>query len=309
MNQILYVEKKSKRKNRGTTNLEIKKIVYFFSIAIIVLGVVFVGQASYGMYKSKVEEEKLSRTVPVATVEKDGTNVKITVSHDRAIEKIIYSWNNEETIVISGNERIKFEEYIALPAGNNILNLKIIDVIGNESEYNKEFISEVGKDITKPKIELSVVGNYVKIIATDETELAYVTYRWNDEVETTINPNETENAKIEQSVEILKGQNKLTVSAVDKSSNAITKTETFEGRVKPEIEVYIEGDSLVIKAKHEDGIEKIQYNFNNKDYDVKGQGTKELEYKQKLDVGYNKIIVKAYSSDGAEATFEGECNY
>ena len=57
MNQILYIQKEKKK---GST-VEINKIILFFSIAIIVFGLVMLGQGVYGAYKLNAERRVGSR--------------------------------------------------------------------------------------------------------------------------------------------------------------------------------------------------------------------------------------------------------
>lgn len=307
MNQILYIQKEKKK---GST-VEINKIILFFSIAIIVFGLVMLGQGVYGAYKNAEMREAIENSAPVASIDREGQQLKIYASHIRAIAKIEYNWNNDEdtAMTIDGNGRNTITQRIDLPAGDNIFYLTLTDVNGKTSTYSKEFYMETGKDITKPKIELSVVGNYVKITATDETQLSYITYRWNDEDETKVEPGETENAKIETNVEIQRGQNTLTIIAVDSSNNTTTRQEIFEGRVKPTLEVYIDGGYLVITAKHEVGVKQIDYVLNGQAYSIQYPEAPEMTYRQALDVGYNRVSITAYSVEDTQETFEGECTY
>ena len=52
MNQILAIDnkKKNKKVKRSSTNIEIKNIVMFFAIAIIVFGLFLIGHSSYAIY-------------------------------------------------------------------------------------------------------------------------------------------------------------------------------------------------------------------------------------------------------------------
>lgn len=304
MNQILYIDKSKRKKT-----VEIKKVIKFFGISLIALGVVMIGHGTYAKIKNLEYEKTMMNAVPVASIEKSGQNLVIKVNHSKAIDKIEYNWNGEPNKVINGNNRNNIEETVELPAGNNIFNLVITDIAGKTTTYNKEFSVESGRDITKPNITLSIEGNYIRITATDETALSYVTYRWNDEEEKQLTPDGVDNAKIEESIEILKGQNKLTVIAVDSSNNTSTKEETFEGRVKPTVEVYVDGDSFLIIAKSEAKIQKIDYNLNGQDYSVQYEPSEVMQYRQQIAEGYNKIQVKAYSTEGTIGEYEGEYTY
>lgn len=307
MNQILYIQKEKKN-----STIEINKIILFFSIAVIVFGVVMLGEGVYGAYKNGVMQESINNAVPVAALDREGQQLKIHASHIRGIAKLEYNWNNDEDTAntIEGNGRTVIIQRLDLPAGTNTINVTVTDINGKVGKYSKEFFMENGKDIAKPDIELSVVGNYIKVTAIDETALSYLTYRWNEEEETKIEPNETENAKIEAQIEILRGQNTFTIIAVDSSNNTSTKEEIFEGRVKPTLQVYITQDGyLVMKASHEIGVKQIDFTLNGQAYSVQYPESPEMTYQHPLEVGQNVVKVTAYSVEDTQETFEGQCTY
>ena len=308
MNQILYVEKKQ---NKKQTTLEIDKILKFFAIALLVFGVAFVGEGTYATIKNSEYTKQIANTAPVASIEREGQYIIIRATHIKPIESITYNWNGnqDEAVVIDGQNRTSITEKVELPAGDNTFNIVISDVTGKSTTYNKEFSIETGRDIAKPKIDMTIVGNYIKLTITDETELSYVTYRWNEEDEKEVKPTGADNKKIEINVDILKGKNTFTVIAVDSSNNTTTREETFEGRTKPTIEVYADGDSFLIIAKHDTAIDHIEYNLNGQDYTVNYTPGPEMQYRQKMAEGYNKIVVKAYSTEDTVETYEGEYTY
>ncbi len=164
-------------------------------------------------------------------------------------------------------------------------------------------------DTEKPDLQVSVSGNFVKIKATDETEMDYITYKWNDEPETKISAYQDDKTTIQESVEVLKGENKLTILAVDKSGNQTQIIRTYQGVTKPVISVVQEGNELVIKVTDEDGIDYVYYTLNGKDYRLRTPTTqKELEYRQAMDEGENRISIQAYSINGEMTNFEGRAN-
>lgn len=305
MNQILYIQKEK----RKSSTIEIHKIVLFFTIAIIVFGVVMLGEGVYGAYKNSVMRNVIDNTAPVASLDREGSQLKIYATHIRGIEKIEYNWNGDSDTqnTIEGNGKEVIVQRIDLPAGSNTFNITLTDVNGKTSTYSKEFYMESGKDITKPKIDLSVSGNYIKVTATDETALSYLTYRWNEEEETKLEPNEVENAKIEASIEIKRGKNTFTIIAVDSSNNTTTRQEIFEGRVKPTIQVYIDGTELVVVAKHDTGVNKIDITINGQTESIQKETTTEMTCRKQLSTGYNLVQVTAYSVEDTQETFEGQC--
>ena len=74
------------------------------------------------------------------------------------------------------------EEEISLFAGEHTLNIKVTDVEGNETAFQQSITSENGEDKLYPVIDLKVTEEKkLRITATDETAIDYVTYRWNND--------------------------------------------------------------------------------------------------------------------------------
>lgn len=56
----------------------------------------------------------------------------------------------------------------------------------------------------------------ITIIARDETQIDYLIYKWNNEAETRVNGTERNKLEIQKTIDMKLGENKLTVTAVDK---------------------------------------------------------------------------------------------
>jgi len=312
MNQILdYNPNKKSGKTSGSD-----KIVRVFAIILIIFALCLVGSGAYGIYKRNQESKTTTKeaTKAVIEVEEQDSQAIIKVTHDKAIEKMIYSWNNSKETTEKGTGKNTMEKTISLPAGKNTLSIKVVDIDKVETTFEIVITSEKGVDILNPVIELSITDDKkLRITATDETSLDFITYRWNTEEEEKVEVTEDSPKKIEIEIEILKGTNDLTIVAVDSSNNTTTETKSFTGVTKPEVVVTLsaEGDSLDIFAKHENGIKEVKFNFNNVDYnvDIGNETPKEIQFVQALAVGYNRIILTVISVDGTETVFDGECTY
>lgn len=302
MNQILYT---NTPKKGGT--LEIKTVLRIFAIACIIFGLILVGQASYAMITKKSEE---SQSEPLINVTQSDDILNISIKHDKLIDKITYSWNGGEEIVLQGKGRKEINEKIVIPTGKNTLLLKATDINGKIASYSEMYTLEQG-DTIKPEIELLVENSKVKIVAKDETALSYMSYYWNNEDETKIEVREESPKQIEEKIEILKGENTLTIVAVDKAGNEAVKEQTFKGVKKPKIEMSREGNELVVKVKDEEGVQKIEYTLNGQFYstDPENSGAslnmKEVEFRQPLSAGENKITIKAYNVSGLQEEVSG----
>lgn len=302
MNQILdYSPNKGERKSSGSD-----KIVHFFAIIMIVFALGLIGVAGFNMYKNAQEKNKAVVTKEEAKIEvvQEETQAIIKVTHTKAIEKIIYSWNSGKETTIKGTGEANVEETIPLPAGQNTLHIKVIDIENGETTYEGEFTSESGADILNPVIKLDVTTEKkLRITATDETSLDFITYRWNDSEEVKVDANPEDNKKIEVDIEILKGVNDLTISAVDSNNNTTTETKSFTGLTKPEVTIIVSADKLTaqVTVKHDNGIKEIKLSLNDVEYPVPVEGNpKEFAFNINLAQGPNKIVVTSTSVDSTE---------
>lgn len=303
MNQILYTTTPKK----GQT-LEVNTVIKIFAIACIVFGIFLVAQSTYAMINKNGEASQSEPLIEVAQVE---GKLNITIKHDQIIDKIVYSWNGAEEITLQGKGRKEINESIEIPTGENTLVLKAIDINGKDASYSQVY-EKAQSDTTKPEIELLVENSKVKIVAKDETALSYMSYYWNGEDETKIEAREDSPKQIEDKIDILKGENTLTIIAVDKAGNETVKEQVFKGVKKPKIELLRDGNDLLVKVTDEEGVKKIEYTLNGQFYstDAENTGTslnmKEVEFKQPLSQGENKITIKAYNINGLQEEVSGE---
>lgn len=295
LNQILFI---NDGKGNGT---DIKKIIKFFAIAAIVFGVAMAGTGSYAMIQKSNERN----SIPDLSVQNlnDG-NISIIVVHNKEIDSITYSWNDEDIEEIGGAGRTEIEEIIPAKGGTNTLKVTAVDIEGKSNVFENQFTIEDNK---KPGLDLKVEGNKVILTATDETEISYLTYRWNDEEEVTVNAEDE--LEIIEEIDIKEGTNKLTVVAVDSNNNMTEKSQEFKGLSKPKIDAWKEGGQLILKITHEKGIGKIKvkYNGENTEYGSdKTNNNSEVTLKFNLKIGDNHVDVWAYSSEDTEELAPGE---
>lgn len=304
MNQILYTTNQRKEKEP----LEIKVVLRIFAILCILFGAIIAGQASFAMLTQK---EEMSQSVPLVEINSNGDSLLIKVKHDKIIDNIVYYWNESQEVVLQGKGRMELEEMIDMPEGINTLVLKVTDIAGKTVSYSEVYEKAEG-DTIKPEIELLVESSKVKIVAKDETQLDYIVYYWNEEDETRIEARSYSPKQIEEKIDILKGENTLTIIAVDKAGNEATKEQTFKAVKKPIITLARDGKELIIKVTDEEEIQKIEYTLNGVYYstDPSNTGnslhTKEFEFRQPLQEGENKITIKAYNISGLETEVSGE---
>ena len=321
MNQILLTNndnnKKKSNKYKGDNSGDMKKIIIFFSITIIVFGILIAGVYGYKIYKNQNKEEKEIQK-PKLSLEQIGNEAKVITEADAGINKIIYSWNDGEVIEEEKNGITNFEAAIEIPEGHNILKIKVIDLKGQEIETEQEFNLEEDKEAPKVEIdeELLLREGKLKITATDENnKIKYITYKWNDEEETTVQAEDENQTSLEITIDVKRGQNILKVTAV----NGIAKEKTLERSLKgvnePKISVTRQGNNLYMRITHDMGFKKVVFTVNGQDYiydeNYSGYNSEqqELYYQFNLKQGENTVIIHAISNEDTQREYKGKCTY
>lgn len=306
MNQILStsmpVDHNKKQKNKSGNAIETKKIVKFFGISILIFGIFLVGIGFYSIIQ-KQNQQKNENLEPTISIEnKTESSILLKVMHQKNIDRVEYNWNEEEAIILHGNNGKYLEKEISIPSGTNILHVIVVDEDGKESTYDKQYERE-------SNINIEVSGNKIRITYSGDTTISYMTYRWDEEDEKRI---EIQDDSINEEIDALKGLHTLTVVVVDENNNTDTKQQKINGVSKPKVEVTVDEqrEHFVIKAFDEDKISKFSFRLNqddNQEYemDIEDKGFKEMQYilpdSLKLQTGENIIEVTVYNSNGVTA--------
>ncbi len=303
MNQILStsmpIDKKKNKKNKYKNNnpIAIESILKFFGIAILVFGVFMVGTGTYAIYRNQSEREEQSIEPTISIENKTDTSILLKIIHQKNIDKVEYGWNDEEKTVANGNNGKYFEKEINIPSGTNTLHVLVQDEDGKQITYEKQY--EI-----KSNINFEVSGNKIKITYTGDNLVSYMTYRWDDGEEQTIEINDT---SIEEEIEAIKGLHTLTVIVVDENNNTDTKVQRINGVSKPKLEIDFDDEikHFVIKTSDDEKLSKIEIRLNqdeNQKYEInlEDMDLKELEYTlpMELQMGDNVLEVTVYNSNG-----------
>lgn len=307
MNQILQTE----NKKQGAP-IDIKKIVIFFAVAIIIFGVVLICVGSYAMItgtkKPKQPENnnpQVEDNVPQVDIERTEDNILINIKHTKPIISVKYHWNDEAEQTIEINNSLEISEEIALPYGNNTLNVTVTDSDGKESNYEKEYVSDGDG---KPVIELLLTKeNKIRIKVQDTQGLKYIRYTWNSGNYATVKANIDNLKLIDETVEIPLGQNTLRVEAVNVDSMITTKELEVKGVRRPVVSLKLEGSELVIRSEDQVGLKVINFTINGQKYQMNCQERKLIEYKQPLEQGENIVELTAENIEGGITEVNGKC--
>ena len=175
----------------------------------------------------------------------------------------------------------------------------LVDEDGKEMTYEKQYELE-------SNINIEVSGNKIRITYEGDTTISYMTYRWDEDDENTVEINDT---KVDEEIQAIKGLHTLTVVVVDEDNNTDTKKQKINGVSKPKITMGIdeEREHFVIQASDDEKLSKLEFRLNEDDdqkfvLNLEEKNLKELQYvlpdTLKLKTGENIIEVTVYNSNG-----------
>ena len=296
MNQILSTNNDNNNYNKKDT----KKVIVIFCMALIIVATAIILLKVYSIYKNKQARDNY-KTPEITITEVSNSQVSIKVLCEDGIDYIIYTWNETNEKKINLNGSTTFERIIDMPYNkNNILKVETVTQNGIKAEKQNSFGMEVDEE--KPVIDsITTKGSTLKIEASDNSGVAYIEYKWEDEEPSRIDIVAEDNKKVNAEINIKRGTYKLTITAVDIYGNKEKISKLVTGVNEPEIFVVRYGDVINIKATHDMGIKQISvlindelYIYNEESEGYSKQTTAEVEYP--LEAGENvvKIIVHSY---------------
>ena len=306
MNQILSTSmpmnnKKEKNRKKSGNPADIKNILKFFAIAMLIFGLLIIGTGTYVIVGKQKQQQEENLQPSISIEDKTEDTILLKVVYEKNISKLEYRWNDEEKTVVNGNNGKYIEQEIKVPTGKNTLHVVITDEDGKEIPYEKQYERE-------SNINFEVSGNKIKITAESEKTISYMTYRWDDEEEKTIEINDT---TLNQEIDAIKGLHTLTVITVDEDNNTDTKVQKINGVSKPKVSVITDDSKsyFIIKASDDEKLTKVQFKINqdeNKEYffNLDSYDMKEFEFTTNtsnvylLQQGENLIEVTVTNSDG-----------
>ena len=312
MNQILSIENKKKqktKKNRTGRQIEIKGIIMFFAVIIMVFGLTLAGQGSYALYKNM--DDRKPENIPYITIGRVNDKAIVQVNSNIEISKIVYSWNNgEESAIPIGSTNAR--EEITLLGYDSVLNLTIEDINGKKVKYQKQYIL-TGVDITKPSIEIETKdGNdKMKIIARDETEISYMSYQWEDGEPVIINADQQGQTEITTEVPLVVGSKKIKIIAKDTNGNIEEiEKEIVTSTAKPKITLRRNKQKISIEVEDKDGIASITANLNGEEHKLNDINRKKVKVGYLyLREGNNTISVEITNVNGYTEKATTELQY
>ena len=314
MNQILVLENKTKKKKTKTMSsgpADIKNILRFFAVVLIIFAIVMIGHSSYAIYR----DAKGNNTNDLANISITRVNdtLLVDVQSTYIIDKFKYSWRNSQQTSVP-EESTSFQEEIILPSENNILTIVLEDETGRATTYTREIILD-GIDIVEPTIEIEQgQGLSVLITATDETQIEYMTYGIDDGEEIRIDKNNVADKTIKYAVtDMPRGEHVIYVTAVDSFGNTeeIEKTIIVSSEMPTidSIDIDEENGKILIKASDVDGLQSIEVNINGAEYHMDNINRTEATFSLNLRQGTNTLSIKLTNVNGLSAEGATEFEY
>ena len=316
MNQILAIEnnkKKNKAKKVRTSSgpIEIKNIIRFFAIVIIVFGICIISHSSYALYR----DAKGSNTENLASISisRENDTLIVDVQSQYVVDYFKYNWQNTEQTSVSEG-KTSFEEEIVLPNESDILTIVLEDETGRAVTYVRE-INLDGIDIIKPSIDIQQgQGLSVRVKASDETKIEYMTYRIDDGEEIRIDKNNEEDKTIEYAVtDIPRGEHTIYVTAVDSFGNTEKAQQPIivssERPTINSIDIDEENGKIIIQASDVDGLQSIEVNLNGQEYFMDNLNRTEASFSLNLIQGTNTLSIKLTNVNGITAEGATEFDY
>lgn len=328
MNQILSTNNSNNNKRNNDENFDNnynyndyeqnnhngkKNVLIIFGVVILVFGLLI---CAFVAYRSISNKQKTQYEPPKVDITEMEEGVKISVESKSGISQIIYYWNDEETDVINANNSPTYEKMIDKRVGENTLNVIVIDGDNKEEKFS-QVIENVASE---PEIKYENVKNdegitVLRITATDENEMDYITYSWNGETPQKVTAQPGENT-IQTDIEIQRGENTLTIVAVNKDGIETKKSEIpVKASKDPTIDVTKTGDIITMVVEHDMGFKKVEFILNGEifTYEEGRPGydstQSKLEYTFHLKEGENTVTINAYSMEDTEYQYVGQCTY
>ncbi len=301
MNQILQTENKPKGP------IEIKKIVRFFAVVMILFGAILIVGGSYAMFTGAKEETKQGEqaSVPDVTITKEQENLAIKINHTKPITSVTYHWNEEAAQTIETRNSLTVSDVISLPFGNNKLYIAVTDQEGKETTYEKEYVSDGNG---RPVIELLLTKeNKIRIKAQDAKGLKYIRYTWNSGNYVTIEANIEDLKLIDELAEIPLGQNTLRVEAVNIDNMITTKELEVKGVRRPTVSLRQDGKKLIIHVEDHQQIKVVNFVLNGQKYQMNMGEVKVINHTIDLIPGENRIELVAENIEGGITEVNGKC--
>lgn len=318
MNQILSTESnsKSKKKKRNNNLLDMRKFIIIFSILIVIFALVAVGVKIYNI----VAENIKNNLEPIELLNKPTINIErvddvcvLTVNYDEGLDKITYYWNSENVIEKNMNgSTTPFITQIVIPEGYNTLYVKATGIDGSINETEETFGVE-----NKPVISwyYNEETRKIEIIAKSDKGIQSIVYEWEGEETVTIEAPEENTEELTATIDVKRGTNKITITAIDSEGNTQIKSDKIQATLAPVIRVQlVNNKTITLNVSHDMGFKKVVMNVNGSEliYDESNpsysKDIKSLDTSIDVEPGTVTVKISVYTLEEEEKEYTYEAS-
>ena len=303
MNQILSVDmpkRGNNKNNKINKKANIKSVIIFFSIALILFGIIIIISGVFSMIKNKDKNNEgnnqgnaITEIKPTIDIVQGDTKLEATISGTEEILEVSYKWTNQDAVIVNGEGRDKISLDIDIPAGNNKIEIIATGISGGVERLENEY---TGSEASKPTIGINQnEDESLKLTCQNEIKIKSISYYYdnNEPIKNDIN-----DTKAEFTIEGLEGKHSLTIIIEDENGTITKETKDIH---KPTLSIKTDTKNFLIHAENEKGIEKIYINLNNNEQTIEVNDTK-YDGIIPVESGENKLIVTVYSKDDDATT-------
>ena len=172
------------------------------------------------------------------------------------------------------------------------------------SVYAKEKINQTVEASIKPEItvERNDENNTIEIKVTHIRGIKTVTYRWNDEEETTVDGKNRKS--ITETIDLIGGENTLKITVTEENGEIKIFEKTFIAGNIPEIELEAVANGVKIIASSEEILDYVQYSWDNGEMQKIEVGEKEYEGIINAPKGQHTLKIEVVDVNGMKASKE-----
>lgn len=286
----VYNSKTKKQPNHEKSVIEINKIVIFFAISILILGICIIAGSIYA--KDKINKNVEENATPIVNFDfnEENSSVDIFAHHTKGIVQISYKVNDNDEEIIEGDNQQDIKTTVKLDGGKNKIVVKAIDTMNHLVEYEREYT--VGN---LAQIALENIDNAVKMTVTSTEKIKTITYNWDDGENTIINVGSLEYSN---QITAPKGRHTLKIVVLDEKNVKTEKTQVVIGATAPKIDVALTVKDneyyYVINITDESSLKNVKITLD--DEEKINEDINETTYSTEIKLqnnSSNKIIIEA----------------
>ena len=286
----VYNSKTKKQPNHEKSVIEINKIVIFFAISILILGICIIVGSIYA--KDKINKNVEENATPIVNFDfnEENSSVDIFAHHTKGIVQISYKVNDNDEEIIEGDNQQDIKTTVKLDGGKNKIVVKAIDTMNHLVEYEREYT--VGN---LAQITLENIDNAVKMTVASTEKIKTITYNWDDGENTIIN---VDSLEYSSQITAPKGRHTLKIVVLDEKNVKTEKTQVVIGATAPKIDVALTVKDneyyYVINITDESSLKNVKITLD--DEEKINEDINESTYSTEIKLqnnSSNKIIIEA----------------